>query len=846
MSMMRTQLTAALHKPARLLLTGLAVTVAAFVVFGTVLAQRALEHTILDTHHGTPAAADLVVGNGDLPPSAPAVATVRDVPGVADSTARTSAYLPLRRPAGTGLSVTSDPGKGPLALVHVIKGSYPDAPGEIALTERSASRLDAGIGDTVTVLTGPEADRPASLKVTGVTDAPVGALVQGYDGEQAYAPDSTAISLGGPEVYINQVEVRLDADADEAKVGAALRTVFADAGGGSEVATGAETRREEQQRAVDEYRLLFLIITVFEAVAVLAAMLVATSTFRIVFAQRMRQLALLRAVGADRKPLVRALAAEGALTGAVAGTAGVAVALVVGNVLPGVLGLFGVRMASPGLPLGPALAVLAGAVAMTVVAVLSPAAGAARVSPLEALRSASTTAGQQGISRTRAIGGLVLAGGALALAALAISQLPEPDQPNYDALPVMLLIVFSGALAYFALVALGPVLVRPILRVVGWPLRKAGPIGRLAVGGVGGATRRAAAVSVVVALGVTMIGVLLVGASSVRTTVEGQVAATAPSDFWLSSDEGEPLPPAMVKKAGEAKALTRVLPERSAPVTVGAARQEHLAVDLDLRKLSTWDQLQAGDGSLDDLGPGKAALAEFAAQDAGVGVGDKVTLTRGERSTQVEVVALLAAAPVNAGILTAAADLDRLGVPAGPTGLLADAAASGEQGRTDALQVLNSGIGPKDKVSVRVLADERDDVDSFLRVLVGGALALISLTVAISITGVGSTTALSVVERVREAGLLRAVGLSRRGLSGAMTLEAALYGALGATMGLLLAVPYSVLLLEATGFEATIDFPGFQLIGVLLALTALTALAGVLPARRAARVSPVVALAVDG
>jgi putative ABC transport system permease protein len=125
------------------------------------------------------------------------------------------------------------------------------------------------------------------------------------------------------------------------------------------------------------------------------------------------------------------------------------------------------------------------------------------------------------------------------------------------------------------------------------------------------------------------------------------------------------------------------------------------------------------------------------------------------------------------------------------------------------------------------------------------AIGLISLTVLIAVVGVGTTTALSVVERVRESGLLRAVGLSRPALRAMLTAESGLYGVIGAAIGLALGVPYAWLAVKAIGVNAPLALPVGQLALVFVALVVFTALAGVLPARRAARVSPVVALGTE-
>ncbi|TDC83561.1 ABC transporter permease [Micromonospora sp. KC606] len=115
-----------------------------------------------------------------------------------------------------------------------------------------------------------------------------------------------------------------------------------------------------------------------------------------------------------------------------------------------------------------------------------------------------------------------------------------------------------------------------------------------------------------------------------------------------------------------------------------------------------------------------------------------------------------------------------------------------------------------------------------------------------AVVGVGTTTALSAVERIREAGLLRAVGMSRGGLTMMLTVEAGLYGTVGATMGVLLAVPYAAMFVKAGSGDVPVDIPTGQLAAAVVILAVLTALAGLIPARRAARVSPTAALATDG
>lgn len=843
-TVLRTQVSAAARRPGRLVLTGLAVVVASFVVTGTVLAQQITERTARDTLSGTPAATSLVVGGAAEGPL-PAVATlprVQALPGVAEAVGRVEIGLSVGE---SYLNLRADPGAGPLSTVRLVRGTYPDAPGEIAVTARTAERLGLGVG-TVTTGTGGERATPGPLTVTGVVATEADA---GYDG---YAPAAAVVSWAGL-TDLDRIDLRVapgtPPDAVRQRLAAQLPPDVA-------VRGGDEVRAAEADAAAEQVDNLFALVAMFVAVAVAAAALVVTSAFRIVFAQRMRQLALLRAVGADRAALVRALTAEGALTGLVAGVVGVAAALAAGHVLPAVLRGFGLAVSSPGVPVGVAAAVVVGAVALTVLAVLAPAFAAARVSPLEALRAASTTGGRRDVGVARLLAGVLLAAGAVLAGAAAGARLPTPEQEVYDPMSTLLLLVGSGAAAFFALVALGPLVVRPVLAVVGWPLRQFGPLGRLAVGGIGGAPRRAAAVSVVVALGVTLIAGVLVGGASMRVLADRELALSAPADVEVSATGGGPLPDAVVARAEAARgALARVVPYRRAVDValtrggqrLGTADPGFATVDLDVSALPTAGDLDVAEGTLADRAAGRVVLGSWAARDTGLRVGDTVALARAGRTVEVRVVAVLPDhGPLHAQVLADPADLDRLGVPAAPTGLLADAAGGGEAGRTAAVRALRQAIGGADGVGLAVLADERDRNDEVLRALVWIAVGLVGLTVLVAVVGVGSTTALSVVERVREAGLLRALGLSRAGLRTTLTAESGLYGLIGAAMGLVLGVPYAWLAVKALGVDAPLVLPVLPLAGLFAVLVVLTALAGVLPARRAARVSPVAALGIDG
>ncbi len=366
------------------------------------------------------------------------------------------------------------------------------------------------------------------------------------DGKAVYTTDVAALALVHTE--LTRIDVR-GADA-AALVGALVGATPAD-----------EARDRALTAATGSADQLFAVLGAFVLVAGLAALMVATSTFRIVFAQRTRQLALLRAVGAPRRELVRALVAEGALTGFAAGGVGSVVALGVGYLVPLV-----VDVSAPGWsPLALPVVVLV-SVLVTVLAALVPARTVARVAPLEALRTAASPRETGTTTAVRVgVGAVLLAGAGLVVGSMFANGLTSTYRPGGRTEELLLSTVASGALVFGALLAWGPLLVGPVLRALGaLPL---GVVGRVAVRGVGGAPGRAAAVSAVVALGAGLLTGVLVSGDTVRGYLRADLAASFPADVEVTAKEGEPLPAGVVEALRDRPELGLVLAFRTVRVT---------------------------------------------------------------------------------------------------------------------------------------------------------------------------------------------------------------------------------------------------------------------------------------
>ncbi|WP_128377025.1 ABC transporter permease [Streptomyces cavernae] len=853
-SVLGSQLAELLRRPGRLLTTGLSVLVAAFVVFATVMAQQITVNTTLDRFRGTPEATAMVATPGGEAPalSADTLQQIRALPGVAEAIGRTDSGAPIVGPSERWLELHSDPGTGPLSQVRLVKGSYPDRAGEIAVNRRAAEELQLTPA-TRTTLQVPDRRNPEkTVKVTVTVTGVVTSTATAEQQSGGYTTDAHIGRLADLPGY-QRVDIRAKDGVPQSELSQQVRGVLDRTSAGASLASGRAVRAQEARDTLEgDLKEVFQLISVFLAVAVVAAALVATSTFRIVFAQRLRQLALLRAIGAQQRRLVTALAVEGAVVGAVAGSLGVLLALGAGHLAPPAARLLaGANLSAPGFPVLYTVLVVLGTVLVTVCAVLAPALSAAGVSPLQALRSAGTVPGERGIRPARLAAGVLLAAAATGLAVLLLGDLPEPGRQDYDRDFPMLGTVASAALAFLALIALGPLLVRPVLTVAGWPLRRLGTTGRLAVSGVGGAPRRAAAVSVVVALGVALVSGALVGLACLTGYMERSDALAAPADFRVA-DDSKGLEPAVVRQFAALPQLTHVTGYRTLQVTAGpeGAREEIEVSDLDPGALPTGKDIGTATGTLDDLEPGSAVVASDVADLLGVTAGDTFTLNSRRGGIRLTVAATLPGqGPLQAGVLVVPADLERMGAAKNPSGILADAATEGLTARGKAHRALEATIretrehmADPDAVTISVLAENRDNSRETIRITGTTALGLVALTVLIAVVGVTATTSLTAIERTREFGLLRALGLGGGALRRTITMEAGLYGVLGGVLGLALGIPYAWLLIRIAVTEAPLRLPAGQLLVVFTGLAALTALAGLLPARRATRVTPMTAL----
>ncbi|MGY2005046.1 ABC transporter permease [Blastococcus sp. SYSU DS1024] len=806
------------HLP-RLIASTLAIVIAVGFVVATLVLNETTRATVLKAAGAQYVDTDVVVTSGSGAGLAGHVDTLTGLGGVqaVDPTWQTSvqAVTPGRTGAQYLLveSVAADP---QLRWQQLTEGALPARPGEVAVSER----VGAAAGDVFPV-TSYDADgtpTTADVTVTGVVDLG-GDPTAGIYGK-AYVVADQARAWGA----IEPTELRIAGTADAEVLAGEVRAALSDAD--VTVRTGTEQAEKSVAALTGDATWLTTALLVFATIAVVVAGLVIANTFAVLLAQRTRDLALLRCVGATARQVRRSVLGEALLTGLAASVvgvlAGIGLSAAVSAVVSGIDSP--VPLSGVSVPLYAVLVGLAVGTATTLIAALAPARAATRVAPLAALRPTDPAPLRSRGGAARLVVGLLLAVPGVALMALGVTSAD------------IVIALAGGVLSALGLLLLAQRAVPPVVAAAGRLLSRIGGLpARLATGNATRNPRRTAATATALLIGVTLTTAMVVGASSTRSTAQAGLAAAYPTDVIVSGsgDELTSSLQAQLASVDGVVATTALTgaeltgPDDMATVVVGVDVEEALPV---LRSTA--------DTTLPE--PGQVVLARWSAEMWGVQPGDPLTLTAEDRSRTLTVVAGETEYP-----LLTDADLQALapGAPVDTMWLrLADDA--DQTATIDEVTDLAGNALPASFVTG--VASERAAIDEVVDVLLLVVTGLLGVAVLIALIGVGNTLALSVVERRQESGLLRALGLTRGQLRGLLAWEALLVAGVAAVLGVLVGGAYGLVgVASALGEygEVVISIPWLQLGAIVLVATVAGLLASVLPARRAARTPPVAAIA---
>jgi putative ABC transport system permease protein len=714
------------------------------------------------------------------------------------------------------------------------QGRPPSSAAEAAIDNFTAERQGWTVGDTVRVA---GAGTSGSYRISGV--ARWGSGVELLGASLAILTLPEAQRLTGKPAKFDQIDIAAEGGVSPEDLKAAVRKAVP---ASLEVLTGKENAAKESQGFKEGFAIMSKALLAFGIIALFVGGFIIFNTFSITVAQRTREFGMLRTLGAHRRQVLAAVLLEAAIVGLVASALGILGGI---GFVAGIIALFksfGLAIPSSGLVISPqtvVIALLVGSV-VTIVASLVPARRATRVTPLEALRE---PAGNRRPSRRRSIVGLVLLGLAVLLTAWGMF--------STDSLTSASAFLGIGVLLLFLGVALlSGRLVGPLSAVIGWPLERFGGVpGQLAHENTQRNESRTATTAAALMIGLALVVFVATFASALSTSLTQALDRQFAGDLVLSnSDQFSRIPSQTAAAVGgiEGVAVASPVAGADARITGVSGTQTVSGIDpASVAKVYRLDWREGSDATLASLGTTGAIVEADWGRDHDIGVGDVVRVTtptgavvsytvRGSVRDKAKLFVNSLAVPRESLLRSFGVSGDNLTL-VGFTPGMDPAAVRAQIDRKLAAAFPNV----ESRSRAEVEADTRQQINQVIILI----YALLALSILIAIFGVVNTLILTIHERTREIGMLRAIGTSKRQVRRMIRYESvitAMIGAvIGAGIGLVLAI-VSVQALSSEGLVLSIPYP---LIVTLLLLAAVAGVAAAIaPARHASKITIVEAL----
>ena len=711
-------------------------------------------------------------------------------------------------------------------VFFLIEGTEPRGH-EFVVDATTATNNDLRVGETYDI-NGPVRSQPFEL--VGIfnfgspdTNTSLGQTMSVFD------TDTAQEFLGFGD---RLVEIRVLVNADVAEVRAAIGAAV---GADYEVITQEVAAEEQTEQFQTVLNIFTSILLVFAFIAVFVSAFIINNTFQIVVTQRVREIGLWRAIGVTPKQVSRSIVVESAIVGLLSTAIGIAVGMLVSLVMRAAIRASGFGLPSGPLVLRPRTVVLAVVIGLgvTMIASIVPAMRARRITPIAALAH-DYRIERSGWRRRVAAGGAVTAAGVVCLAL---------GMAGVGSTAAVLALTGIGALVTFVgLNVASPAIARPVVRVLGRPIQALfGMPGRLARENAARNPRRTASTAGALMIGVTLMATTSVVGASVSSTIADVLSDAVRADYFVRS-EASPFDPAtgfpaqLLNDLEDRDEIESVVGYRVAfgGMVVGGDSRDVVTADFD-----TVERHMDGDvisGSITGADPLTGiALHVDPAGDLGVAVGDTLEATFPDNETvTLTVTAVFADAAIYGNWLIDNAlweqHFGRRDYRFG-TALAQAGPAEGSQVAVAEVTASYPGVIGENRVEFREA--NQSLVNSIFAVIT----VLLGLSFVIALIGIANTLALSVFERTREIGLLRAVGMTRRQLRRAVRWEAAIVATFGGLMGVVVGTVLGVAGSLATpdSFITTVDVP-YATLAIYIVVAGLAGLlAAVLPARRAGR-----------
>ncbi|MDV7245628.1 MULTISPECIES: ABC transporter permease [Rhodococcus] len=704
-----------------------------------------------------------------------------------------------------------------------LEGTPPAEVGQIAVNASAAERAGLTVGDTTKVL----------VPARGMVDVTVSGIYSTGNDTGGFL-SATFVDSQARELFTDGEHVEYLDVAGTGLSQTDLRDRIAAALPDAQVQTGDEVREETKAEISEALSFVNYFLLAFGAIALLVGTFIIYNTFSMIVAQRLRELALLRAIGASRQQVGRSVVFEALVVGVIGSAIGIAAGIGLAYGLRTLLNAFDLGLPEGPLQVGPRtiLVALVIGVVVTTVSAYAPARRAAKVPPVAAMREEFASTGDS--LRIRTIGGAVL--GAVGVVGLVVGSRGTGGGAaavvGIGALGLILAVLFAA-----------PALSRPVVGALGAVLAKPfGPIGRLARTNAVRNPRRTAATAFALTLGLMLVSVIGVFGSSAKTGVNQLVDVGVTADYILTGPNQIGVPSGAARAVRNLDSVQSATALHPVSVTVDDEAEQGASLEGPIDGVLDYTLVEGAA----DLTANHLLVSQTAATDKGWTLGSTVPMKSADGKVVDAEVAGVFEDNQLIGEWVVSDDVYRQVMPAAT--LPAFTVLIDAKPGTDLTQ-LRSDLEAATKQFVVVQVQDREQfkgtqgaqIDTLLAILYG----LLALAVVIAILGIINTLALSVVERRREIGMLRAVGMQRAQMRRTIYLESMLIAVFGAAVGVLLGIAFGwgfVSTLKDQGLEQ-VTVPWGQVTAMLLGSGVVGVLAALWPASRAARTRPLEAIA---
>lgn len=838
------------HK-VRFVLTGVAVILGVAFICGTLVFTATINKAFDGLFANVYANTDAVVRqqeafSGEMGPvrgriDRSLVPEVRRTEGVAEADGTLQGFAWVIKRDGTRLNKTM---QGPPALgfayiasrdlspFHVVQGRGPERADEIVMDKGTADKSGYEIGDDdVSVAAG-----------TGVEDYELVGIAEFGDAEGLLGATSvlftprTANRVFEADGKVDEIAVKADSGVSEDEV---VRNIGRTLAGEKnlEVLSGKEITSETQSDIKEQLGFFNTFLLVFGFIALIVGSFIIFNTFGIIIAQRSREMALLRAVGAKRGQVIRSVLFEAALVGIVASAIGFVAGVLLAIGVKAALAAAGQDLPSAGITVPPNALITSFVVGLfvTIVAAVFPAIRASRVPPIAALQrvGADESAGSW---KRITIGILVLVIGI----ALIVSGLSSDD--GLPSVGLGAFVVFIGA------AVLGPTIARPISAVLGWPIRRMkGVTGLLAEENAKRNPKRTSATAAALMIGVALVCLITVFGASARASVRTGIDQSMKADYIVDSGGFGfgTIPRALEGTLRETEGVEQVSGTQYGPIKVETQVANVLGVDPTV--VDSLFDLEVSEGSIGALGVDGIAVQRDIAEDKGYKVGDQVQVqfpSGGPRSFVVQAIYDQNQVPSIPNFVISTEsfvanypnvfDLSiYVQTEGGPTA----------QNRANLEAALKQFPVGELQDRAEFKAAQSAQIEGFLTFVT----ALLLFAVLIAVFGIANTLGLSIIERTRELGLMRAVGMTRRQVRSLVRWESVIIALLGAFLGIVIGIVFGWVIVNALSSEGISEFRAapVRLVVIFLIAALFGVLAAIWPARRASKLDVLRAISTE-